>query len=194
MPLDFFVLGVFVLTLFCVMSHSKRGLIISFLGVVLVMISYFVREVQLGNVVFNWLFFCGLVLVVIGLNLKKKYQVNTIFVPLSLACVYLLLNIVNLEYNMFFTIIPICVAGVLGGFLCAGSVENRISGVILTLAICEIVNLFVMVKHLGFLALFGCDLRVCIVLCVLPYFLGFLFCEFVKIVKSLLNNKKMVSK
>lgn len=185
MPLDFVIIGVIFMTLFLMLSLLKPQNIIMLLGLFCVLLSYFIGINTFAKFSLNWLFLIGLILVILSLSLNSKSLFQVFVVSASLAIVYVSLNIFNLEFNMFFTILPMCIIGVSAGMVCVKNIYKCILQVVLTLVFCEIVNAFVMIEHLDFWALFGYNFIICIVLCVLPYLVGFCAYKLVGKIKSL---------
>lgn len=175
MPLEFIFLGVIVITMIMYFNLKcvKNWFVI--LGIVLVMIGYFIGEINVKNISINVTILIGLLLIcsTLFIGLNRKNRAIAIVLSIGFSMLYLAVNFVSVDYNMFFTIIPICVTLYLSHFF-VRSINSQIFTVLFAAIICDILNMFLMVEYIDYWALFSRNLIVCIVLCILPILMGWI--------------------
>ncbi len=163
MPVYFIVVGCFALIIMFFFDCKKLKNLTLFVALIALLVGFFVGEIRLKNVSINIPFLIGAVQLCVGFILSNPHRRvwRALVCSLGFTLLYLSINLISVGFNVFFDVVPICIVGLVSGIIAGGS-GMLIATV--TLMLCEIVNAFVMIEHLGFWALYSQDFVFCIVL------------------------------
>lgn len=168
MPVSFFLLGIFVLISLFSLREKWNNLAI-LIGLIVMMIGFFFGGIRVANLIVNILSITGLLAFLLGVIIVRRdvNYLKILLLAVGCGCVYFSLNAIDIELNVFFNIIPVITVINLVSLTCAGNLKESIILVVFANVLCEIINVFSMLEHLDFWALFGGNFTLCIVLCIL---------------------------
>jgi len=163
MPLYFIVVGCFALVVLFFFDCKKLKNLSFLFALILLLVGFFVGEIGLKKVSINVPFLVGAIILCVAFALSNPHRKlwRALVCSVGFTLVYLSLNLITIDLNVFFSVVPICAVGVLAGLI--GGKDGLLCSMF-TLIFCEIVNAFVMMEHLGFWALYSQNFVFCIVL------------------------------
>lgn len=166
MPIHFMLLGIMTLFILFFVNLSVPRKCLLFCGVACIIGSFFIGQINIKMGSINILNFIGIVLVLCAVISKKCISHKTFVTVFCGVVMYFLLNVISLDYNMFFTFVPICVICTIVPLVLMRDTKASVFSCALSIVACEFVSMFLMYKNLNYWALFGNNFMFCIVLCV----------------------------
>lgn len=167
MPFSFVCLGVCFIFLMFFMDYKKRGNILVVAGILTLLVGFFVGEIELKTCSINILNVIGVLVIFVGiLCLNSRFNwVRVVSLPFVTGLFYYVLNVIDVDMNMFFNLVPSLLVVCVVSLVCFNNPKESILVVLLSGFVLEIINYFFILEDVGYLALFSHDFIVCIVLC-----------------------------
>lgn len=166
MGFDFVVLGIILIWLLFYSDFRNQSNLVLMIGIVFLMIGYFVNAVTFNNISINFFNFFGMVYVLIFAIISGGVRVkNTLYCGVLIAMLYVLINYIKFDFNMFFDLKPFIFVAVAVNLINVFSVKEGLISTIFGLIICEIFNVFFMLKEIDFMPILSCETTFCIVVC-----------------------------
>ena len=162
MTIDFVLIGIYFIWLVFYYEKNK-GNIPLFLGVFLLLLGYFIKPIIVGDVFINICNVVGIVSLFAFVFTSKKVNVKkSITSGVLISFIYGLINLIDMDFNLFFgaglTIVVIIIINFLNCLL----VEECVVSALVGLVLIEIFNIFFMLPKLEFVTIFGDVLVLCI--------------------------------
>lgn len=138
--------------------------LVLFLGVLIIFCGMFLNNVFIKNISVNICFLVGYLLILFSvIPLRLNSVLNALDKVGYGVILYICLNIVSLDFNLFFNWIPlVIIVIVFNGF--NSEVDNCFFGLNLTFGLCEIFNLFFISKKMNFSIIFSFEFVNCFVI------------------------------
>lgn len=168
MTIEFILLGVLLIYVIFYFDLKKQDNIMFFLAILFFMIGYFVKNAEFYFLSINFFNLFGLLyLIVYSLISIKNIKTNAIYGGMLIAILYILINYIKLDFNMFFDLNPIIFIMISVNFINCYTIKESILSSCLGIILCEIFNIFFMRPKLEFVAIFSEEIIVCVVFSVI---------------------------
>lgn len=159
-------LGIMTLFILFFVNLSVPRKCLLFCGVVCIIGAFFIGQINIKTGSINMLNLVGMVLVLCVLISKKCISHKMLVTVFCDVVMYFLLNVISLDYNMFFTFVPVCVICTIVPLVLMKDTKASVFSCVLSVVACEFVSMFLMYNNLNYWAIFGDNFMFCIVLCV----------------------------
>lgn len=192
MPFSFICLGACFIYFLFFIDLKKFGNLLTTIGIFILMIGFFVGELYFKTCSINILNVVGVAIIFIGVICIKGHLnwVRVVVLPSICSIIYYVLNIVDIDMNMFFNFLPACLVICFVSVACINRVKDGVLMTILSAIFLDILNYFIVLEDVGYLALFSREFIVCIVLCEGFILFTYTCCKLVKIIRQKLILKK----
>lgn len=165
MPFDFVLIGIFLITSVFYLNKKDVKNIVIICAIFLLLIGYFFNGVCVANVRINLFNIVALITIVFVLIMLTKIKLKALILQTSIVVIcYLIFNLISVDFNLFFDVKPLIVITTLVTLLFDLNLYGGVINIILSLSLCEIINVIIMLPKLKFIAIFSRDLILCIVL------------------------------
>lgn len=165
MGIEFVLLGIYFIWQMFYSKKDRSNLLIIF-AVFSLLLGYFIGNIIIGNIMINVCNVLGLVLLILFAAVKSCDMKNAIISGIMIGCIYGLINYIDIDYNLFFNEVTTIIVILVVNFLNKLSVEDSVLSVVIGIVLIEIFNIFLLLKKLEFVALFGESVVLCIVVCI----------------------------
>jgi len=184
MPFDFIVLGLILICLIFYLDLKKHSNLVCFLGIVFLLLGYFIKNFTMLKVSINMFNLFGIIYLILSSIISKEVDKrNSIYGGILIAILYILINYIKFDYNLFFDVKPFILITIIINYINCYSLKESIISTCSAIIYCEIFNAFFMFPKLNFVALFGVEITLCIVVSLLAQTLIELFAKKLKKVK-----------
>ena len=166
MPFEFFVVGFFLICEIFFFDFSKGKNVWIFLSSLFLVFSYFVNYINIGLVSFNILVIVASFFVILYIlsGLKSLSLRINISKVLTILVVYIVLNLINIDFNVFFN--PLWLLGIIVLMLSFGNcgLLNDLFVLNFSLISVELLNILFLIRKLNFVMIFSREFVVSLVI------------------------------
>jgi len=156
MSFDFIVLGIFfIFILFYVREDNMGGLTIIKITTFLFLIGYFIKSLLIGSFYINLINLLTIFIAITLMILLIKPDISkSIYIALIECIIYVLINFVFIDCNIYFSIIPFIAISIIIGMINLLKIKEWMLSIFLSIVTCEFFNMFFMLKKVNYVTLF----------------------------------------